>query len=149
MTKSQIFKKAWEISREAFKRFGGKVKMYFSEALKMVRKGQSMETKEVFLTKEQITEAVNKINSLFINERENEIEAEFKTILEGRTNSRQFVYAIWVVNQIESMFGKVAKKSYQYWIKFILDNVKHQSLKNGLKNLSDYILVRDSKIFIK
>jgi len=42
MTKSELFKKAWEISRQAFNKFGGSVKSFFSEALKMARKGESL-----------------------------------------------------------------------------------------------------------
>ena len=34
--KSEIFKLAWELSRKASKKFGGKAKSYFSESLKMI-----------------------------------------------------------------------------------------------------------------
>lgn len=39
MNKSNLFKNAWEIARNGQKKFGGKVKEYFSEALKMAHRG--------------------------------------------------------------------------------------------------------------
>ena len=34
--KSEIFRLAWELSRKASKKFGGKAKSYFSESLRMI-----------------------------------------------------------------------------------------------------------------
>lgn len=50
----QVMKKAWEIAKEGQKKFGGKVKEYFSIALKMaweiVKKGAAVVKNEVVLT---------------------------------------------------------------------------------------------------
>ena len=39
MNKSNLFKNAWAIARQGQKQFGGNVKQYFAEALKMVYRG--------------------------------------------------------------------------------------------------------------
>ncbi|WP_158784177.1 hypothetical protein [Pantoea sp. BAV 3049] len=39
MTKSKLFLNAWSIARDAAAKFGGSVKSYFAEALKMAHKG--------------------------------------------------------------------------------------------------------------
>ncbi|WP_105980142.1 hypothetical protein [Staphylococcus simulans] len=47
MTKSQIFKNAWAIAKHGKKKFGGKVKEYFAEALKMAYKGIVLANPEI------------------------------------------------------------------------------------------------------
>jgi len=40
MSKSDVMKRAWEIARNAVKKFGGKIKEYFSASLKMAWAGE-------------------------------------------------------------------------------------------------------------
>ncbi|PFJ09068.1 hypothetical protein COD67_15195 [Bacillus cereus] len=48
-----VMKKAWEIARKGQRQFGGKVKEYFSQALKMAWNIAKKEMKYVQLTKEE------------------------------------------------------------------------------------------------
>lgn len=72
MTKSQRFTYAWNISREAAVKFGGSVKSYFSEALKMTYKSEPKKTTATDIENELISRGLkvwvkNDLRRIYIN----------------------------------------------------------------------------------